>query len=128
MGGHEVFVPEQFLHAAEVGAGVEQVGGITVAKLVRGEGGIEPSRLEVVLEVELHEAWVNGAEVVRVGEENGHLAGGRMLQRVPITFDGRHSGRADGDLAFFFAFAVHTQQALGAIEIEHAQPACFTDA
>ena len=43
LGGGQVRVAEQFLHAAQVGARIQQVGGIAVAQLVRRHGGSSPA-------------------------------------------------------------------------------------
>ena len=48
MGGGEVLVAEEFLNAAKVGAGVEQVGGVAVAQLMRGDRGIKAGGSEMM--------------------------------------------------------------------------------
>jgi hypothetical protein len=51
LGGAEGLVAEQFLHAAEVGAVVEEVGGEGVAQGVGADGGVEADLLEVLVEL-----------------------------------------------------------------------------
>jgi hypothetical protein len=47
LGGDEVGVAEEFLDAAEIGAGIEHVGGVAVAEFVGGEFWIEADEGEV---------------------------------------------------------------------------------
>ena len=50
LGGNKVGVAEEFLDAAEIGAGIEQVGGIAVTQLVRRELRVQTGQFEIALQ------------------------------------------------------------------------------
>ena len=58
--GGEVGVAEEFLDTAEIGAAIEERGGVTVAKFVRGDFGIEAGASEISLEARLTDAGADG--------------------------------------------------------------------
>ena len=113
LGGDEVFVPEQFLHAAQIGAAVEQMGGEAVPQLVWRELGIEPGDFQIMFEVHLDQPRIQRAKIIGVGEKHRHLAGGRMLESRPVPRNSLQRGLADGQLPFLLTFAVHAHEALG---------------
>ena len=74
LGGDQVGVAEQFLDAAQVRAGVEQVGGVTVPQLVRGQVRVQAGEGEVFLETQLQVPRRDGRPLLWAGQEDRRLA------------------------------------------------------
>ena len=70
MRGDEVGVAEEFLDAAEIGAAIQEMGGIAMAEFVRGEFGVKSGADEILLEPGLDDTGSNGARVHAGGPEN----------------------------------------------------------
>ena len=54
LGCHQVRVAEQFLDAAQICTGIEQMCGVTVSQLVRREARIQPRRRQMLLQQPFH--------------------------------------------------------------------------
>jgi len=61
---------EQFLYTPQVRAGIQQVGGVTMAKFVRGEMGIESSDGKIFLQPARQVPRTHGRKLLGLGEEN----------------------------------------------------------
>ena len=125
LGRNEVGVAEKFLDAAEVGAGVEHMGGVAVAEFVGCEVRIEAGGGEMALKAELDEARIHGVGLVRVREENGHGGRGRLFEGAPVGFNGLERGCADGDEAFFLSFAADADDLLVPVDVLGLEAAEF---
>lgn len=110
--GGELAVAEELLHAAEVGAVVEEMGREGVAQLVGSEAGVEPGGSEVALEQELDGAAV---ELFALGgdEEDVVVEGAG----VEIGLERADRGAADRAHALLAAFAEDADGALPEIEV-----------
>ena len=69
LGGGERGVAEQFLHTAQIGAGVEQVGGKTVTQAMRRQLGVKAAEIDVFLHHTLDGSGRDGSAVFI--EKNG---------------------------------------------------------
>ena len=58
--GGEVGVAEEFLDAAEIGAAIEEMRGVTVAEFMRSDRGIEAGAGEISFEARLNNASGDG--------------------------------------------------------------------
>ena len=58
--GGEVGVTEEFLDAAEIGAAIEEMRGVTVAEFMRSDRGIEAGAGEISFEARLNNASGDG--------------------------------------------------------------------
>ena len=126
--GDEVGVAEEFLDAAEIGAAIQEMGGIAMAEFVRGEFGVKSGADEILLEPGLDDTGSNGARVHAGGPENWIGTFRRRAERFPIMFDCFKGMIADGSDAFLFSFAAHTDEAFGEIEVLDTESAEFADA
>ena len=70
LGGDEMGVAEQFLHAAQIRSGIEQVRGVAVTQLVRGELGIQTGRGALTVEAQLHDAGRDRFKVRGPGQKH----------------------------------------------------------
>jgi len=57
---HQMRVAEQLLHAAQIGAGIQQMRGVTVPQFMRSERRIQSGRGEVLLQSHLHDMRRDG--------------------------------------------------------------------
>ena len=125
---HEMGVAEEFLDAAEVGAAIEKMRGVTVAEFVGREFRIESGAREVTLEAGLNDTRLNRSRRAGGGPEDRFVAGRNFAERFPIMMDRLEGVIADRRDAFLFAFAANADEALGSVEIFNAQAAEFADA
>ena len=72
--GHQAFVAEQFLHAADVGAAVEEMRGEAVAQRMRRGAGVEAGEFQVFFQHPGHAARGQAAAEF-VDEHRGGRAG-----------------------------------------------------
>jgi len=117
----EVRVAEQFLHAAQIRAGIEQVRGVAVTQFVRGQARVQPGDHQIVFQPprELHAVQRRSLPVVRVKDRlRPHR---RFLQRRPVTGDRLQRRRADGHQPLFFSLAANPHHLFVKINILHAQ-------
>lgn len=128
LGGREVGVAEEFLHAPKVRAGVEQVRGVTVAQLMWCEARVQRSNGQIFLQAQLQVARGKRAELLYTGDKNGRLAAGRLGEELPVGLDGPQSRFADRKQALFFAFAADAEEAFVPVDILRLQPAQLADA
>jgi hypothetical protein len=61
---------EQFLYTPQVRAGIQQVGGVTMAKFVRGEMGIESGYGKIFLQAARQIPWAHGRKRFGLSEEH----------------------------------------------------------
>ncbi len=100
LGGGDAGVAEEFLDAAEIGAGVEHVSGEGVAELVGADVDGDAGVAEVFLE-EFADADA-GEACAALGDEEGS---GLDAGLGAVALDGLEGRRADGDDALFAALA-----------------------
>ena len=61
---------QQLLYTSQIGAGIQQVGGVTMAEFVRGEMGIQSRLGEILLKTAGHIADADRRWLACLGEEN----------------------------------------------------------
>lgn len=128
LGGDQMGVAEHLLHRAEIGPGVEQVGGEAVPEFVGGQSGIELGADEVFLQLELDESRKQGAGIGKLGVESRFIVCEGARQAVPVGADGLDGWNSDGDQAFLFSLAAGQDQPLLALDVAHAKGAELADA
>src|SRR5258708_3389739 len=73
LSGGEVGVAEKLLNAAQVGPGIQQMSGITVAQLVWGKVWVQTSQRQVFFKTELNGTRGNGSDLLGAGTKNGRF-------------------------------------------------------
>jgi len=122
----EVRMAEEFLDAAQVSAGVEEVRGVTVAEFVRGQVWVEAGEGEILFQPELQNAGGQRLLSAAAPEHGGGF--GRVgRQALPVGLDGFQGRFTDGDESFLFSFAPNADQQFPPIEIAGLKTAQFAD-
>src|SRR5262249_24499756 len=103
--GHQVRVPEKFLHAAQIGAGVEQMRRVAVTKLVRREMRIESGPFQVVLQPLLQSTGWERFPRFAGAQEDRMRGPSRCGELIPVAADGHQSRLADRNEALFASLA-----------------------
>lgn len=125
LGGGELGVTEHFLDAAEVGAGVEQVGGEAVAEFVRRDSRVQPGGQEMRFQSVLEGTRRQGARVVPGAPEDRLLRIGAATEGEPVGFHGPESVGTDGNQSFFAALAEDADDGFTGVEIADSETAEF---
>ena len=73
LSGGEMGVAEKLLNAAQVGPGIQQMSGITVAQLVGREMRVQTRQRQVFFKTELNGTRGNGSELLGAGTKNGRF-------------------------------------------------------
>ena len=125
---HQALVAEQFLHAADVGAAVEQVRGEAVSQRVRGGAPIQARLLQVLLQHPRHAA--RGEAVAELVEEQrafGTLPA-RQGPRSHPAHDRSHRPAAQGRQSFAAPLAADAHQPAVEVQVVVVDRHQFTDA
>ena len=76
----QVGMTQQFLDTAQVGALVQQMGGVTVPQFVRRKIGVETGDFQITFKADLDDARRERLDAMRRCEEDGHLARGGVFK------------------------------------------------
>jgi phosphoglycerol transferase MdoB-like AlkP superfamily enzyme len=119
LGGDQVGVAQEFLDAAQVCAGVQQVRGVTVPQLMRRQARVQAGDGQVLFEPKLQKARRDRDGLFGLAQKDGGVAGGRQAEQFPVALN-RGQGRfANRDLALLPALATDPDKTLAPIDIVH---------
>lgn len=132
--GAERLMSEEFLHASQIGAIIQEVCGEAVTKCVRADRGIQADGLEVLIELAANGATAESATVF-VQEErefrtSGPCRGTELricLEQFHVAVDCAEGVRSERNDALFLAFTTNAQGFAGQVEIGDAEPDEFAD-
>lgn len=123
--GRQIAMTEQFLHAAEIGTPVQQVGGEAVPQRVRA-GRIDQARAEQMRFQQPTDTSSGQAAAALVQEER-FLGGVLGLPQWNPTIEPAHGHRTNRTEPLAPSLASNSNQVLVKIEVEQVQPHQLAD-